>query len=172
MTRCCASLALLLLALGGCGHKAIDFNNQVAAIHMRLGTAVEEFGRVLRPGVDDGLPPSADQFAAAVERLRNELTTAEERSGQLRVPNLPQAGELFAAHQEFLAWQRTKLEEELPKIERLLGAEKLNAQSAHSGLAAHIAMMREQEQRQLQAVHAAQRRFDDANRLKLTQVAD
>src|SRR2546429_23514 len=80
-------------AFGGCGHRAIDFNNQVASIHARLGTAVEQFARILRPAVDEGRAPSADQFADAAERLRGEVAAAAERSGQLRVPDLPQAGE-------------------------------------------------------------------------------
>ena len=121
-------LVLSSLALGGCGHRAIDFNNQMAAIHARLGMAVEQFARTLRPAVDEGRAPSADQFADAAERLRGEVAAAEERSGQLRVPDLPQAGELYAAHQEFLAWQRTTLEKELVEIDRLLGEESLTAE--------------------------------------------
>jgi hypothetical protein len=172
MLRLGPLLVLSLVALAGCDHKAIDFNNQVATIHARVGAAVEEFARILHPAVEEGLAPTAEQFAQAAERLRSELAAAEERSEQLRVPDLPQAAELYAAHQEFLAWQRAKLEEELLEIERLLGAENLTAQSAHAGLNARLQAMREKERRQLQTLHAAQRRFAEANGLKLTQVAE
>ena len=170
MTRWRFLLVLSSLALGGCGHRAIDFNNQVAAIHARLGTAVEQFARTLRPAVDEGRAPSADQLADAAERLRGEVAAAEERSGQLRVPDLPQAGELYAAHQEFLTWQRNRLEEELRAIERLIHADDLNAQSASKGLSRRIASMRQREQLLLPALHASQRRFAEANGLKLQEV--
>ncbi len=87
------ALLASLMFLAGCGQEAIDFNNQVAGIHARLGEAVEEFGRTLRPAIEEGSPPTAAELTAAIERLRGELAAAKERSSQLRVPEAPQAGE-------------------------------------------------------------------------------
>jgi hypothetical protein len=176
MTSCRPLWPLVVVALAGCSRQAIDYNNQVAAIHARLGTAVEEFGRVLRPAVDQGLAPSAEEFAAAAERLRGELTSAEDRSAAIRVPRLPQADKLYEAHQAFLAWERTRLEDEVAKIKQFLdesrAAKTFNAQSAHAAISNRLATLRAEEQRQLQTLHAAQRSFAEANGLKLNHKAE
>ena len=56
------ALAGSMLVVAGCGHEAIDFNNQIAAIHARLGTAVEEFGQAIHPAVQEGKPLTADEW--------------------------------------------------------------------------------------------------------------
>jgi hypothetical protein len=159
-----------MLVVAGCGHEAIDFNNQIAAIHARLGTAVEEFGQVIHPAVQEGKPLTADELTEAVERLRGQLTAANEQSGQLRVPELPQATELYAAHQTFLAGEQRLIQEELAEIERLL-AKQLTVGEVQDRLKVRLAAFKLAESRLLDTMHAAQRQFAEANRLKLTKPA-
>ncbi len=159
MRRWLIALAGSLLVFTGCGHEAIDFNNRLAGIHARLETAVEEFGRTLRPALDEGIPPSAEELGQALHRLR------------LRLPELPQASELYAAHQEFLAAQQSLLEPELAEIERLLDKQ-LTAGELAERLRVRFGAFKAAESRRLEAVHAAQRRFAEANRLKLTKPAE
>jgi hypothetical protein len=165
-----AKIAVLasLSFLAGCGREAIDFNNQIAGIHAQLGEAVEEFGRTLHSAFDQEIATSADELAAAIERLRAAQATAKERSDQLRVPNLPQAAELYAAHQELLTWQRERLDEESAEIERLLG-EPLPPGELPQRLRARFEAFKAAEAPRLEAMHAAQRRFAEAKGLKLTQ---
>ncbi len=170
MRRWLIALAGSLLVFAGCGHEAIDFNNRLAGIHARLETAVEEFGRTLRPALDEGIPPSAEELGQALQRLRSELAVAKERSDALRVPELSQASELYAAHQEFLAAQQSLLEPELAEIERLLDKQ-LTAGELAERLRVRFGAFKAAESRRLEAVHAAQRRFAEANRLKLTKPA-
>jgi hypothetical protein len=160
-----------LFAVAGCGHEAKDFNNQVAAVHSRLGVAVEEFGRVLRPAIDEGQPPTVEQLAGAVERLRSQMAAARERSDQLRVPAIPQADELCAAHRECLAMQQSLLERELAEIERLLRSE-ITAGELYERLQGRFQALKAEESKQLERMHAAQRQFAEANRLKLTKPAE
>jgi hypothetical protein len=159
------------LLLVGCGHEAIDFNNQVAGIHAQLEGAVEEFGRALKPAVDQDLPPTSDELAVAIESLRAALAAAKQRSDQLRVPDAPQARELYAAHQEFLAAQQSLLEEELVEIERLAGA-RLKAGELPKRLEQRFAAFKAEESRRLETLNAAQQRFAEANGLKLARVAE
>ncbi len=169
MSRGRFALLTPLVFLAGCGQEAIDFNNQLAGIHARLGEAVEEFGRTLRPAIEEGSPPTAAELTAAIERLRGELAAAKERGNQLRAPDLPQASELYAAHQEFLAAQESLLGQELPEIERLL-AEPITPGELEKRLKARFEAFKKAEASQLEAMHAAQRRFAEANGLKLTVV--
>jgi hypothetical protein len=165
-------LVLSLLWLSGCGHEAIDFNNEVAAIHARLGEAAREFGEVLHPAIEEGKRPPAEGLDVAMGRMRTALAAAKERSDALRVPSLPQAGELYAAHQEFLAWQQSLLERELVEFKRLLEQEELTVHELANRHTARFHALKQDESRGLATLHAAQRRFAEANRLKLTKLAE
>jgi hypothetical protein len=171
MNRWWIATAASLVLLAGCGQEAIDFNNQVATVHARLGVAVEAFGRVLRPALDEGQPPTEEELAAAMERLRSEMAAASERSDQLRVPPIAQAEELYAAHRECLAGQQALLERELAEIERLLALQ-LTPGELHERLRARFQALKAEESKQLETMHAAQQRFAEANRLKLTKPAE
>ncbi len=83
---------------------------------------------------------------------------------------MPQASELYAAHQEFLAAQQSLLEEEFAEIEQLLG-QQLTPADLEKRLQARFAAFKAAEGRQLEAIHGAQWRFAEANRLKLSKPA-
>jgi hypothetical protein len=165
--RCALNLCAAVMFLAGCSRQAIDFNNQVAEVHARLGRATLEFGQVLRP-IKEGQPPTADDFGQAAGRLRSELAAVKELSDSLQVPELPHAAELYAAHQEFLEAQRSLLERELVEFQRLLGGGELAVHELATRLQARLTALRANETPALDRLHAAQRRFAEANGLKLT----
>jgi hypothetical protein len=165
-------LGSLFLCLSGCGHEATDFNNEVAAIHAGLGAAAKDFGEVLRPAIDEGKWPPTEAFDAAVKQVERALAAAKERSDSLHVPSLPQAGGLHAAHQEFLELQRSLLERALREFRRLLAQEDLTAHEFAKRSTEQFHTLRDDESRGLATLHAAQRRFAEANRIKLTVPAE
>jgi len=161
-----------VLLLAGCsGREAIDFNNRVAAVHSQVGMAAEQFAEALRPFVDEARRPTEDEFDAAAEKLRRALAAARQASGELRLPDLPEADALHAAHEEFLTSQEVRLNAEVTAIRRLWADENLNAETLFRTLQSRLASLKEDESARLEALHAAQQRFAEANGLKLTRPA-
>jgi hypothetical protein len=157
----------VLALLAGCSRQAIDFNNQLAAVHARLGAAGLDFGQALRP-IKEGQLPTAEEFAHAVGHLRSEVATVKELSDAIRLPELPEANELYSAHRTFLDWQCSRLDHQASECEQLLGNQSLTPNELATRLQAHFARLRAEEGQALQPIHAAQRRFAEANGLKLT----